>query len=795
MAKLDRNARSRPLGWLIGGLLALIGAVLLVGGVKLLLLGGSFYYVLAGVACLASGFLIIRGSGKGVALYAAFLIFTVLWSLYEVRLQFWQLLPRLAGPTVFALLMALPFVYRRLVRGADRAGRFAAPVATALSVLVLLGGWVASRPSLPAHQLAGNGTPSSIAAGEADMWNAYGRTVHGTRYSPAAQITPANVGGLKLAWSYETGETARKMPEVTQLFSFMATPLMVEEKLFFCSPRGVVIALDPDTGAQIWRFDPQAVLGDAQMLNCRGVSYHADPAATGICASRILSTTIDGRLLAVDAGTGAPCTDFGDNGVVSLKTGMGEMTPAATYTSSPPAIIGDTAVLGAYIRDNFTTGEPSGVVRAFDVKTGELLWAWDAGRPVGAGPLAEGETYSRGSPNAWTVFSADPALGLVYVPMGNATPDHVAMHRTPGDERYSSAVVALDAATGEVRWHFQTVRRDIWDYDLPAQPVLFNLPVDGRDVPALAVPTKLGDIYILDRATGRPLTEVAERAAPQGDLPGETYSPTQPRSVGFPSLAPADLRERDMWGATPLDQMWCRITYRSYDYQGAFTPPSTRGAIQYPGIFGILNWGSVSIDEGRRLMIVNASAIPQIVRLYPRTGTAGDDVATGDAHTAGYLPQTGTPYGVSLLPMLSPLGIPCHSPPWGHLTAIDLNTREILWQRPLGTTRDSAPLGIAVPGVFNIGGSVTTRTGLSFIAATLDNYLRAFDVSSGRELWRGRLPAGGQASPITYTSAKTGRQYVVIAAGGHGFLGTTPGDYVQAFALDGEAAEAPPAGG
>ena len=778
--------RSRILGWLVGGLLAIIGAVLLVGGAKLLLLGGSLYYVPAGVACLASGFFLIRGSGKGVVIYAAFLILTVLWAIWEVQFQFWQLLPRLAGPTFFAVLMSLPFLRRRLIGEAGGITRIAASIASVVALAALLGGWIASRPNLPDHQLAANATPSTIAPGQADEWSAYGRTSLGTRYSPASQITPANVSGLKPAWTYETGETKQKMPDVKQLFSFMATPLMVKDKIFFCSPRGVVIALDPDTGKQIWRHDPKAVLGDAQMLNCRGVSYYSDPAAAGACAARILSTTIDGRLLAVDAETGALCQDFGDKGQVSLKTGLGDTTPAATYTSSPPVIIGNAAVLGAYVRDNFKTGEPSGVVRAFDVKSGKLLWAWDAGRPDDAGPLAAGETYTRGSPNAWTVFSADPALGLVFVPTGNATPDHVSLHRTPQEERYSSAVVALDAATGKVRWHFQTTRRDIWDYDIPAQPVLFNLPVQGRDVPAVAVPTKRGEIFILDRATGRPLTKVVDRKVPKGDIPGETYAPTQPYSVGFPSLAPAYLKESDMWGATPLDQMWCRIKYRSHNYVGDFTPPSFRGSIQYPGIFGILNWGSVSIDEGRQVMIVNSSAIPQIVQLYPHKGGAGDQTVAGNSHTAGYLPQTGTPYGVSLLPMLSPLGIPCEAPPWGHLTAIDLKSRKVLWQRPLGTSQDIAPLGVSVPGVFNIGGSVTTRTGLSFIAATLDNYLRAFDVTSGKELWRGRLPAGGQATPMTYTSPKTGRQYVVIAAGGHGFLGSTPGDYVMAFALDGK---------
>lgn len=323
------------------------------------------------------------------------------------------------------------------------------------------------------------------------------------------------------------------------------------------------------------------------------------------------------------------------------------------------------------------------------------------------------------------------------------------------------------------------------DYDMPAQPVLFEYTVNGRKVPALAAPTKRGEIFILDRATGKPLTGIEERPVPRGSIPGERYSPTQPYVRGFASFEPPPLTEAGMWGATPIDQMWCRIRFRSLDYQGMFTPPSERGMIQWPGTFGILNWGSVSIDPERQLMIVNSAAIPQEVRLF-RHGTNTDRPAMAkDSHAPGYLPQYGTNYGVSLLPMLSPLGIPCEAPPWGKLAAVDLRTGKIAWSRTFGTTADTGALGIPVPGAFNLGGSVNTAGGVTFIGAALDNYLRAFDTASGRELWRGRLPAGGQATPITYVSRRTGRQYVVIAAGGHAYMQTTPGDYVVAFALDG----------
>lgn len=781
---------------IMGAVLIAIGALLLIGGGWLLWLGGSAYYLLAGLACVVSGVLIWQGRRGGVWLYAVFLLATSLWAIAEVGLQFWQLLPRIAGPAVIGALL-VPLGRGKRISGSDvsgpaasgsgmkegRAGRWSMAGSVLLAGLVLLISHFTGQAELKNHQLAYNADAAGLKEGEKDSWSAYGSTSAGMRFSPATQITPKNVAGLQPAWTYRTGETRENMPDIKAAISFMVTPLMVDDRLFFCTPRGVAVALDADTGAELWRFDPKGEVGDAQMLNCRGVSYHRGlPGVDGQCGERIIGTTIDGRLYAVDARDGRLCSAFGEGGYTSLKEGMGDYTPAATYTTSPPAIIGNVAVLGGYVRDNFGVEEPSGVVRGFDVITGRKVWAWDAGRPDENAPLGEGESYTRGSPNAWTVFSADPELGLVYVPMGNATPDHVGMHRSSADERYSSAIVALDAATGERRWHFQTVYHDLWDFDLPAQPVLFDMPLAGKSAPAVAVPTKQGEIYILDRRTGTPLVPVKEKPVPQGTIAGEPYSPVQPFSVGFPSFNPPFLKERDMWGATPLDQMWCRIAYRAHDYRGIYTPPSIRGTIQYPGIFGVLNWGSVSVDPTRNVMIVNSSAIPQIAKLYPR-GEEGGQKQADNAHVPGYLEQKGTPYGLTLNPMLSPLGLPCHAPPWGHITAIDLNSRQILWKHPLGTSSDVAPMGIAVPGIFSIGGPITTASGLAFIAASFDDYLRAFDLRNGKELWRGRLPAGGQATPMTYTSGRTGRQYVVIAAGGHGFLGSTPGDYVMAFAL------------
>ena len=781
MTDVKRHARWPR--WVVGAVLLVIGAVLAVGGVKLLALAGSPYYLLAGLACLASGALIWREDPRGLLVYAAMLAGTVLWSVWEVGGAFWQLLPRLAGPAVIGFLLALPPVRRWLFgAGPDHPRRLVRwlPAAAVAAAAVVLGVTFATTPVFEVD----DGHAMALLSDEpvSTQWTDYGGNLSGTRHSQATRITPANVANLKPAWRFETGDTKAKRPEIKSI-SFMATPLMVDDKVVFCSPTGKVFALDADTGRQLWLRDPQAQIGNAQMLNCRGVSYHADPAAQGLCAKRIISMTVDGRLLASDLQTGMPCPGFGTAGTVNLNEGLGNVDPFRSYTSSPPAIVGDVAILGAYVRDNYTKNDPSGVVRAFDAKTGKLLWAWDSGRPDEAPPLAPGERWTRGSVNAWTAFSADPALGLVYIPTGNATPDHVGTHRSPMLERYASSMVALDVRTGRPRWHFQTVHHALWDYDLPAQVTLADMTLNGRRARAIIVPTKRGEIFVLDRETGRPLTGIEERPVPRGNLPGERYSPTQPFATGFASFAPPPLHEASMWGVTPLDQMWCRIRFRSLDYKGMFTPPSERGMLQWPGTFGILNWGGVSVDPERQLMIVNSAAIPQEVRLFRHGDRTDRPAAAKDSHAPGYLPQFGTNYGVSLLPMLSPLGIPCEAPPWGKLSAVDLRSGKVVWSRTLGTTADTAPLGIAVPGAFNLGGSVNTAGGVTFIGATLDNALRAFETSTGQELWKASLPAGGQATPITYVSSKTGRQYVVIAAGGHAYMGTTPGDAVVAFVL------------
>ena len=565
--------------------------------------------------------------------------------------------------------------------------------------------------------------------------------------------------------------------DTRNLPAFEATPLKIDDTLFFCTPTNVVIALDAENGKERWRFDPQANVQGHFLVTCRGVSYHRQGGQTGHCAQRIVAATLDGRLLALDARDGKPCADFGSNGQVSLREGQEPISPGFFSVTSPPTVVGNVAIVGGLVLDNQSVDVPSGVVRAYDVITGQLRWAWDSSREQN--PVPPGQPYGRGSANAWSVFAADEKLGLVFIPTGNRSPDYFGGHRTKTEESTSSAVIAIEVETGKTRWVFQTVHHDLWDYDIASQPVLVDLDIGAEHVPALVQATKQGQIFVLDRRTGKPVYRVEERLAPQGAVAGDWTSPTQPFSVEMPAVHPLRLTEDDIWGLTPVDRAWCRNEFQKYRNEGLFTPPSVRGSVSYPSNLGASNWGSVAIHPQRKILIANTNRIASLVNMIPR------DEANRQK-TAGipiYYPSDGTPYAVKNRPFLSPLGIPCTAPPWGVLTAIDLVSKKVLWERPLGTTRDQAPVPVPLAlGVPNTGGALITAGNILFIGAAADDYLRAFSLETGDELWRARLPAGGQATPMTY-SGRNGRQYVVIAAGGHAHLGTKLGDYVMAFAL------------
>lgn len=610
-------------------------------------------------------------------------------------------------------------------------------------------------------------------------WEHWGGDAGGSRFSPLTQVTPDNVKYLEKAWTYRIGEIEDREGTSPTL---EGTPVLGDGRLYVCSGLNKIAAIDPEAGAELWSFDAEADYRGTYLINCRGVTYWEDPSPPAqACAKRIFLGTLDGRLISLDAVNGRPCEGFGRDGVVSLMAGLGKTEPGDLAVSSPPVVIDGKVVVGGRIPDNMRVDVPAGVIRAFDVHTGELVWAWNPLPPHRSDEevAGSGEPYVRGTPNAWAALSIDAERNLIFLPMGNASPDHVSAQRD-GRDFYAASVVALDAGNGEVRWHFRTVHHDVWDYDLPAQPVLFDLPTAEGVVPALAQATKQGHLFILNRETGEPISPVEERKVSQLDaLPGEQLSPTQPFPVNPALVLRRELTEDDIWGFTPWDKARCMDKFRSANWEGVFTPPSERGTIFYPSFMGTSNWGGVSVDPSTGILVANTTHVPAIIRMIPRDET-DRRLAEGEM----VLPAIGAEYGNTMEPMLSPFGAPCVRPPWGTLVAIDLHKGERLWEVPLGTTRDTAPFPLWMKlGVPNMGGSVITASGLIFIGATTDNFIRAFDLQNGEELWKARLPAGGQATPMTYRLSKDGKQYVVIAAGGHKYLGTDLGDYLVAYAL------------
>ena len=771
-----------------GALYALLALVFCVGGAVLLWRDGSAYYLVAGAGLLLCAGLVWRGRAAALPVAAALLLGTVAWSVWEVQFDWWQLLPRIDAWFAFAACLLLPFIRRHLEPAAATGARL---VSGALSVSVLVGLYALTTDYHTLEGVLPARGDASITSTSGD-WPAYGGPPGGTRYAAASQITPANVKDLKLAWTFHTGDIkgAGDPGEIAN----EVTPLKANGKLYICTPHNHVIALDPDSGREIWHFDPH-INRDAksyQHMICRGVAYHdaaaaasgtpepARAAAVAACPRRIYAPTADATIVAINADTGTPCTFFGTQGVIDLRVGQGKVALGVLNPTSPPLATARVLVAAASVTDNDSTNEPSGVVRGYDIDSGKLLWNWDSGNPEETTPLPEGRTYVHNSPNMWSVASADEALGLVYLPMGNQTPDIWGGNRIPAGERFNSAIVALDLATGKVRWAYQTVHHDIWDMDIGAQPSLVDLDTPRGKVPALVAPTKRGDLYVLDRRDGSLIVPAPERPVPQGAAEGDHTAPTQPFSA-LSYKPERKLEERDMWGTTPFDQLVCRVIFKGLRYEGIFTPPSEQGSIVYPGNYGIFDWGGVAIDPARQLMVGNPNYMAFVSRLHRRETI---NVKGGSGTEQGLQPMTGTPFAVDLHPLLSPFGIPCQAPPWGYLTAVDLTTMQKVWTRKNGTVRDSAPLPIPMPlGVPSLGGPIVTGGGVAFMSATLDSYLRAYDVRTGRKLWEARLPAGGQATPMSYVSDKTGKQYVVVMAGGHGSLGTKMGDSLVAYAL------------
>lgn len=640
--------------------------------------------------------------------------------------------------------------------------------------------------------------PLPAVAGGDPQWSSYGGSPGGGHYSPLTLINPDNVAELALAWEHRSGDfrPSRKGREGAGLgtadgprpqSALQVTPIVVEDTLYYCTPFNRVFALDAATGRERWVYDPQVDTDPVILTNCRGVSSWRNPRPTGgACDHRIFTGTLDGRLIALDGATGRPCEDFGSGGQVDLREGLGQH-PAHEYgVTSPPAILGDRVITGAMVLDNRRTDSPGGVVRAFDVRSGELLWHWDP-LPPGTGTRLEDrdQRYQKGTTNVWSIISVDVERNRVFVPTGNSSPDYYGGLRgdssggvdaalADGLDYYSSSVVALDGSSGEVVWHFQAVHHDIWDYDTPSQPTLYLARRDGRRIPALAQPTKMGHLFLLDRESGEPLFPVEERPVAGGDIPGEYYAPTQPFPTLPETLVPEEISPENAWGITPWERSACRDLIAGARWQGIFTPPSLQGTIAYPFQGGGNNWGSPAIDHRRNIIVLRTNHVAGIVHLIPREACA--------AHPRAH-PQLGTPFCVTPEILLSPWGLPCTAPPWNTLDAVDLDTGNRLWSVPLGTSRDMAPFPFwffrGTPGV---GGPTVTAAGLVFIAGSGDHYFRAFSTVDGEELWRTRMPTGSAATPMTYRAAN-GRQYVVIAAGNHWSRESGASDHLLAYAL------------
>lgn len=780
---------------------ALSGAALLAGGVKLLTLGGSGYYAISGTVLIVVAILLARKKPAAGWLYAAFLILTWAWALWEAGLNGWALVPRVAFFTGLGLIFLLPWVGDHI--GYRDRGRRAGRVLLALMALIVvaIGAIMVVKPGEPGNHADLSGTAFNAAPTE---WKAWGNNDGGARFAQADQITPANVGALQVAWTYATGAAPR--PGGAPALAFEVTPLKIGNVLYGCTPHNVLFALDATSGKQVWRHDPPTDDQGIAFANCRGVAY-ADLAERGMaqtpgedgegaCTRRIYTGTIDARLLAVDAATGEPCRDFGKEGAVDLRKNIGPHEKMYFYYTSAPTVSGNVVVLGSYGFDGQTLNQPSGVIRAYDLKTGRQSWDFDPADPERTAPLGDDEVYAPGTPNSWSVSSTDEKLGLVYVPLGVATPDYYGGERSPAAEKYSNAILALDNKTGTLRWMFQTVHHDIWDYDIASQPVLTDFPVNGKPVPALISISKTGETFVLDRRTGEPLSRVVEKKVPGDAGAGERASPTQPFSVDMPDFAGKRLAERQMWGLTPFDQLWCRIEFRSLRYDGRYTPPSQQGSLQYPGFAGGVNWGSFSVDPENGLLVVSSNRLPTKSKLItPEEAKArgmkpaGAGVNSSPEAVRAGVPQFGARFAVLNGTLMSPLAVPCLEPPMGELSAVDLKTRKVVWRKPIGTADRMGPMGLKshLPltfGLPSVGGSLTTSGGVTFIASTPDKRIHAFDTKTGKLLWQADLPANGNANPMSYVG-RDGRQYVVIAAGGSGALATNEKNILVAFALPG----------
>jgi quinoprotein glucose dehydrogenase len=799
MSTLSKGSGLRLFTAIIAAVFALY---LLIGGVWLTALGGSFYYAISGVVLLVCAVLLGRRSNAAIWLYALLMLATVIWGLWESGTDFWALVPRLDILGVLGIWLLIPAVTRGIETDLKTGKIFlSATLVFAIAVMVYsifndpqeINGSLATAQPAQAQPVEG--------IDPAD-WPAYGRSQAGTRYSPLSQINESNVKDLQVAWTFRSGEskTDNDSGETTNEL----TPIKIGANMYICTTHQTLVALDPATGKEKWRFDPQLKSDSSfQHLTCRGVAYFdqanstgfatslaAAPSAQTSCPRKVFLPVNDGRLFAINADNGQRCAEFADNGELDLKHMQPYPYPGGLEPTSPPVVTGTTVIIGGSVTDNLSIHEPSGAVRGYDVNTGKLRWIFDTGAEDPNAVPGEGQTLVNNSPNAWAPLAYDAKTDVVYIPTGNPTPDIWGGNRTKVMERYASSILALNASTGKLIWSFQTTHHDLWDMDVPAQPTLADVKTDsGSTVPAVYVPTKAGNLFVMDRRDGKPIVPVTEVQVPtSGVAQGDRVSPTQPRSaLNLTSIQ--TLADKNMWGATMFDQLMCRVIFKRLAYTGQYTPPSEQGTLVFPGNLGVFEWGGVSVNPDRQVALMNPMALPFVSKLIPRgpnnplwpkEGLTG----AGTGTEMGIQPQYGVPFGVEINAFLSPLGLPCKEPAWGYVAGVDMKTHDVVWRKRIGTVRDSLK-GIQLPplkiGVPMLGGPISTAGNLMFIAGTQDDYLRAYNVTNGDLLWQARLPAGGQATPMTYET--DGKQYVVLMAGGHGSFGTKMGDYLIAYAL------------
>ncbi|WP_288443011.1 membrane-bound PQQ-dependent dehydrogenase, glucose/quinate/shikimate family [uncultured Pantoea sp.] len=776
--------------------LAILGVALLYMGGKLLMMGGSAFYALMAVGLLITAILLFRNQRSALSLYAVLMWITLAWMIWEVGFDKWQWIPRGDLFGVIGLWLAMPWVVKPLYQGQRR---FHGLLGSTVAIMIVLVIGLCFYDPLPQAGTITNAREQNSEQGANADWTAYGGTADGLRFSALNQITKENVRNLEVAWTYHTGDL-RQDNDATE-YTFEATPLKANGMLYFCTPHNEVHALDPQSGAVKWKYTPAKDRSYLQQhQTCRGVSYYAgapvaaqDTAATpAMCRKRIFNATTDARLIALDADSGKPCADFGNNGVVDLHANMGDVRPHALMQTAAPLVAGNLVIVGGSVMDNgFNSGNPSGVIRAYDVQSGRLVWNFDPANPQNTAPIAAGQTYPQDTPVAWGTLSADLKNGLVYVPFGNASPDELGIERDANSntEKFRDALVALDLQTGAFKWRYKSSHHDLWDRDNPSQPSLVDIDYQGQKQPVVILPTKTGNLFVLNRLTGQPVYPVNDvKVSTEGGVPGEKFAATQP--VSSLNFIPQPLTEKSMWGITPFDQMACRMDFRSLRYDGnPWTPATEGGSLVFPGNIGVFNWGSVAVDPQRQMLIAAPVRLAYKYNLIKRTpATATERLFTKDGQPYWNENFHGD-YAIHIQQLASGLGIPCIAPPWGRMVGVDLKTGKTEWLRRVGTTKNLKtsflpgrfPIGFPM-GMVAHGGPLLTAGDLVFHGATADNYIRAYDSTTGELLWQQELSAGAQATPATYMGSD-GKQYVVIAAGGHGSLGTKAGDSVVAFRL------------